>query len=334
MSKRIKQITAENFAVAVDYACTLNKKMHANVLAKKIVLPLGSFVFALHSIVMLLGALYMLVQDNVSRVIAFHSIKFIINYWNGIWNFCQNVSELIYVQVILMVLYLFLVPFAISSIAAIIIFYIAKGKELVIKGDTAKKAKQLHEYLDKAPRTYFEAFDGSPVLWRRTSGIISGILIIIFMFYYYGCILNQSNDFLSAFSVLFQSNENSEDIIVCIIFGGLFYVPYAILHYIFTLMLQPYCDSYNKWKKLIDKVEHYWLSVDKEECKRREEAASREDYDGWKYKSLEKTQYYKDKSDEYYAKYMGIPYETDEDKAKRLVSEVEDELSGGGWGNY
>ena len=154
------------------------------------------------------------------------------------------------------------------------------------------------------------------------------------MFYYYGCILNQSNDFLSAFSGLFQSNENADDIIVCIFFGGLFYVLYVILHYIFTLMLQPYCDSYNEWKKFTDKVDLYWLSIDKDECNRRKEAASREHYDGWKYKSLKKTKYYKDKKDEYYAKYMGLPYETDEDKAKRLVREVEDELSGGGWGDY
>lgn len=31
---------------------------------------------------------------------------------------------------------------------------------------------------------------------------------------------------------------------------------------------------------------------------------------------------------------MGFPYETDEDKAKKLVRDVEDDLSGGGWGDY
>ena len=330
----VKKISEENFSTAVDHAYTLNKRMRFNVLALKIVLPLGSIVFALHAIIMLLGALYTLVQDDAARVIAFNSIEFIINYWKGVWVVCQSVSELVYVQVILMILYLFFVPFVISSIAAIIIYCTAKVKALVVEGNTAKKARQLHDYLDNAPQTYFEAFDGSPVLWRRISGIISGILVIGFMFYYYGCIRNQSNDFLSALSVLFKSNKYAEDIVLCIIFGGLFYVLYAILHYIFTLMLQPYCDSYKKWKKFTDEAERYWLSVDKAECKRREEEVSRGHYDGWKYRNLEKTQYYKDKKEEYYAKYMGFPYETDEDKAKKLVRDVEDDLSGGGWGDY
>lgn len=334
MSNRIKQITAENFPEAVDYACALNKKMCANVLAKKIVLPLGSVLFALHSMILFLGALGVSVYDNPERLIAFNALPFIQKYWNGVWEIFSNFTELLYVKIILMVVFLFLVPFVISSIAAIIISCTTKGKKPVIEGNTAQRAKQLYTYLDEAPQTYFEAFDGKPVLWRRICGIVSGLCIIVFMLYFYGSIINQNNDFLSAFSVLFQSNKYADDIVISIFCGVLFYVPYAILHYMFTVIIQPYCDSYNKWKKIIDKVERYWLSVDKDEYKRREEEASRKHYNGWKYRNLEKTQYYKDKKEEYYAKYMGFPYETDEDKAKKLVRDVEEDLSGGGWGDY
>ena len=99
-----------------------------------------------------------------------------------------------------MVVFLFLVPFVISSIAAIIIFCTTKGEKLVIESNTAKKAKRLYTYLDNAPKTYFEAFDGEPVLWRRICGIVSGLGVIVFMLYFYGSIANQNNDFLSAFS--------------------------------------------------------------------------------------------------------------------------------------
>jgi len=334
MSKRTKEITVENFSAAIDYAYDLNKKMNTNVLALKIVLPLGSVLFALHSTILFLGALGVSVYDNPERLIAFNALPFIQKYWNGVWEIFSNFTELLYIKIILMVVFLFLVPFVISSIAVIIISCMTKGKKPVISGNTAQRAKQLYTYLDEAPKTYFEAFDGKPVLWRRICGIISGLCIIVFMLYFYGSIVNQNNDFLSAFSILFQSNKYADDIVISIFCGVLFYVPYAILHYMFTIMIQPYCDSYNKWKKFTDEVERYWLSVDKDECKRREEEASREHYDGWKYRNLEKTQYYKDKKEEYYAKYMGFPYETDEDKAKKLVRDVEDDLSSGGWGDY
>ncbi len=334
MSKRTKEITTENFSEAIDYAYTINKKMTANLLSFKIILPLGSILFALHSMLLCLGALSISVYDKPDRLIAFNALPFIQKYWNGVWDFFSSFTDLLYLKIILMVVFLFFVPFVISSVAAIIIFYTTKGKKPVIEGNTAKKAKELYTYLKNAPRTYFEAFDGKPVVWRRVCGIVSGIGVMIFMFYFYGAIITQNSNFLSALLALSQSNKHGDEIILSIICGGLFYVLFVILHYVFTKMIQPYCDSYYKWQKFKDKVEAYWLSVDKEECKRREEEASREKYDGWKYKNLTKTQYYKDKKEEYYAKYMGYPYESDEDKAKKLVIEVEEDLSGGGWGDY
>ncbi len=228
MSKRTKEITVENFSAAIDYAYDLNKKMNTNVLALKIVLPLGSVLFALHSTIFFLGALGVSVYDNPERLIAFNALPFIQKYWNGVWEIFSNFTELLYIKIILMVVFLFLVPFVISSIAVIIISCMTKGKKPVISGNTAQRAKQLYTYLDEAPKTYFEAFDGKPVLWRRICGIISGLCIIVFMLYFYGSIVNQNNDFLSAFSILFQSNKYADDIVISIFCGVLFYVPYAI----------------------------------------------------------------------------------------------------------
>ena len=277
MSKRIKEITTENFSAAVDYAYRLNKKLHANVLATKIVLPLGTIVFALHALVLFLGAIYTLVQNNDARIIAFNNFGFIVSYWTGIWGICQSLSDLVYIQIILMVLFLFMVPFVISSIAAIIISCATKGKSPAIEGNTAQKAKQLYKYLYDSPRTYFEAFDGKPVDLRRITGIVSGILVIVFMLYFSGVSFSQSTDYASAFSVLFQSGQHSDTIILCLFCGVLFYVPYTALHYIFTKMIQPYCDSYMQWHKYSEEAERYWLSVDKDEQKERELKKLREE---------------------------------------------------------
>ena len=269
MSKKIKNITAENFSEAVDYAYTLNKKMTANVLAKKILIPLGSIVFALNALLLFMGTIYAFIPNEAARTIVFDKFKFVASYWDSIWGMCCNISDLVYIQVALMVLYLFIVPFVICSIIAIIISYTAKGTESEFKGNDAQKAKKLYDYLDNCPRTYFEAFDGTPVLWRRTTGIVSGILVIVFMIYYYGCGITQSTDFAAAFSAMFQPGNPSDPILICIFSGLLFYVPYAVLHYLFTLLIQPYCDSYNKWSKFLDEAEYYWLSVDNVERKKR-----------------------------------------------------------------
>lgn len=49
---------------------------------------------------------------------------------------------------------------------------------------------------------------------------------------------------------------------------------------------------------------------------------------------VENTVYYQRKFDEYYAQYMGLDYETEEERAKRIVREVEEDLSGRGYGDY
>lgn len=133
--------------------------MSANVLALKILLPLGSILFALHSMILFLGALGISVCNNPERQIAFNALPFIQKYWNGIWGIFSNFTDLLYVKIILMVVFLFLVPFVVSSIAAIIIYSKTRVKKPVIEGNTAQQAKRLYTYLDGAPQTYFEAFD-------------------------------------------------------------------------------------------------------------------------------------------------------------------------------
>lgn len=150
------------------------------------------------------------------------------------------------------------------------------------------------------------------------------------MLYYHGAILTQNSDFGAALSVLFQSSKHSEDILNSVGFGFIFYLLYCVLHYVFTLLIQPYCDGYKKWKTTIDAAECYWLSVDSNARKKRQEDATKDSYDGWKYKNLGKSLLYKAKFDENYAHYMGQPYETDAQKAEKLVREVEEALSGSG----
>ncbi len=334
MIKRVKTITEENFSDAVDYAYVLNKKMHFNVLSEKIVLPFGSILLTLYTTTLFLVSIYLMAQNNPERLTAFNALPFVPEFWDGIWGTLGNITDLLYVKIIIIIASLIIVPFIFSSIVALIVFCLTKPNKPEAEESTAKEAKKLYHYLNDAPQTYYAVLEGAPVLWRRICGIVSGIGCMVFSLYFYGSFMNQTNDFGAAVSALLQSDKNTEEIVICLFMGVGYYFIYAVLHIVLSCMLQPYCDSHRECKKFTDEAEKYWLSIDKEEREKREKEASREHYDGWKYKNLEKTQYYKDKSEEYYANYMGLSYETDEDKAKRLVRDVEDDLSGGGWGNY
>ena len=116
----------------------------------------------------------------------------------------------------------------------------------------------------------------------------------------------------------------------------LVYILYWRMHFVLTLLIKGFYTAPKDRANFLAEAKRYWLSVDPEERLRvyKEEEAKKYSYDGWKYKNLEKTAYYKEKFNEHYATYMGYPPKDEDADIKKLVSDVEDDLSGGGWGNY
>ncbi len=334
MLKKNTSITDENFCEAVNVACAWNRRLRCKFYTRKIILPFGSIVFTLCATILFLGVLYTAVYNDPQRSIAFDVLPFIQKSWDAVWGMMGNLTELLHVKIMLMILLLVLAPFVFCSIANFLLSCVINVKKPVIQGNTAQQAKQLYVYLKNTAETYSGTHYETSGLWRRICGIVSGLCIIVFVLYQEGSAINQNSNFAAALSVLFQSEEHTETILICGSFGVIFYAMYAVLHTVFILLIRPYCDSRSKGEKLLDEAERYWVSVDDGERKRREEEATHEPYDGWKYSSIGKSLYYKEKAKEYYAQYTGQPYESDEDQAKRLVRDVEDDLSGGGWGNY
>lgn len=151
MSKRIKQITAENFNQAVDYAHTLNKKLATFVPARKILIPTLGIVFALHTAALIIGAMLTLIPNNTTITALAGKLSFISGYWNAVFGLFSGFSDLIYIPIILMVLYAFFVPFAVCSIEAIIISRRVDFKKPEMKGNLQNQAKLLFKYLDNPP---------------------------------------------------------------------------------------------------------------------------------------------------------------------------------------
>ena len=122
-------------------------------------------------------------------------------------------------------------------------------------------------------------------------------------------------------------------VVIVILEVILIYILYSRLHSVLAFFMKRYYNCHKEWEGFKREADRYWLSVDSSEKQKRDEAKNTA-YDGWKYKSLENTLYYKEKYNEYYAKYMGQSYESSEDEAARIAREVHDDMSGGNWGDY
>ncbi|MBR5502571.1 MAG: hypothetical protein IKV55_06020, partial [Oscillospiraceae bacterium] len=149
MLKRITKISAQNFSEAVDYANALNKKRIVTIRVRKLLLPLGSFMFALHALLLSLGVLYALASET--ELVAFEAVGFIPGYWNGVTGLLDGITNLGYLHALLMMLYLYFVPFVVCSVAALVIARTTKATPLTVTGSTAERAKQLCLFCGKIP---------------------------------------------------------------------------------------------------------------------------------------------------------------------------------------
>lgn len=264
MSKKIKEITTENFSEAVDYAYSLNRKLTAFIPTQNILVPLGSILFSLHITILALGLIYALVPHPATTAL-FDAIPFIDNYWNAVFGMVCNISNLLYIQIILMVVYLFLVPFAICSITAIIIFLRTKGQTPSFKGGAAKQAKQLHSYLENAP-LHKKWSEDVHRPWRIGTSLVASCCVVAFFVCFLLTRLKLEGSGISSL----DGDKKTTFIISFLAIGALYFFVHYQLNYIFVATIKQYFISLKAWKKFTAEAERYWVSVDSEERKRRE----------------------------------------------------------------
>jgi len=217
----------------------------------------------------------------------------------------------------------YLLPIVVCAIVRLVISIFIKGKKPMLEGNAVQKAKQLCSFVAQAPLHKKDSSDAQKN-WCRITGIpVIACFAAIVAYMLFSATLP---DDVESWAYIVLA-------VIIIVEAILVYFCYSRLYFLLTVFIKPYYDRRKEWEKLKDETERYWLSIDPDEQKKRDESSPKS-YDGWKYRNLENTLYYKEKFNEYYAQYMGQPYETDADRAKRQVREIEDELSGGGWGDY
>lgn len=323
--KKIPKISKENFSATINYAYLLNRKMTANISLQNIILPIGSILFAINTFICLLGIAQIIVADNNGNIPFIVKFDFLSDFIESVWNRFGITSEHLILKCIIFFLLLYLIPIIVCGVVRFIVSFFIKEQSPKPKlvGTYAQQAKQLYEYVEKCPFHKISTYSAETI-WCRISGIpvLIGFAAIVTHALYANQKVNNSDIWSHIFLL-----------VIIILEVILLYLLYTRLYLLLTFFIKPFYDSRKEWETFKKEAENYWVSIDKHEnIKRTKE--KKESYDGWKYKRLEKTLYYKDKFDEHYAKYMGQPYETDAEKAERQVKEIEEELSGGGWGDY
>lgn len=326
MAKEITKISKENFSAAVDYAYTLNKKMDVIRWAQSILLPLGSLLFAAHCLIFALGLTYAATEENNAHLAIFDTLRFIPDYCHSLWAQFGKITDLPFLKVAMFFVLLYLVPVAACGIVSLFLPIFAKGQAPEIDGTAPKMAKQLYRYVEQGPFPKKDS-DDARSLWCAISGIstIAIITVIIAHSLFTNMEIN-------------HSNYGSAILMAVIVLLGfvLVYIVYWRMHFVLTLLIKGFYTAPKDREAFLAELKRYWLSIDSGERLRvyKEEERKKSSYDGWKYKNLGKTNHYKEKFNEHYATYMGYPPKNDDDDVTRLVKDVEEDLSGGGWGNY
>lgn len=323
MAKMITDISKDNFPTAVKYACSLNRKMTANIHAQNLVLPLGSMLFALHAFILLLGVAHAIATEKGGSVPFLDTFPIFPQYCTNLWLLFGRITDQVFLRVIMFFALLYLVPIVVCGIVRLALSIYIKGETPTLEGTVPKQAKQLYRYVEQGPFHTKDPQDAQ-IIWCRICGIpvILGFTAVVAHALYGGLAVNNHSFWLH---IAFFA--------IVILEAALCYILYARLYFLLIVFIRPYYNSRKTWETFKSEVDRYWLSVDPEE-KRNRKKASNESYDGWKYRNLGTSSYSKEKFKEYYANYMGYPYESDADRAKKLVREVEEDMSGGGWGDY
>ena len=323
--KKITTISKETFPNAVRYAHALNKKMAANALAQYIVLPLGSMLFALHALILLFGLALVVVAENNGSLPILDKFPFIASYCNWLWEQLGAITDVMFLKIVMIFALLYLIPVVVCGVIRLILSIFISGQKPTIDGTIAQQGKQLYKYVEQGPLPKNGSYDVQ-VIWSRISGMsVIACFIAVVCYSLYTAFV--SEDTAVWIYVVLGVTAVLEFIMI--------YILYAQMHCLLSAFMKPLYTCEKEWKSFKNEADRYWLSVDRDEkLKRIREEEREKSYDGWKYRSIEKTSYYKEKFNEHYARYMGQPYPSPDDDITRLVKDVEEDLSGGGWGDY
>ena len=320
MQKPNTPITKANFPSALRYAYRLNRKMRASILGQRIVLPLGSILFALSLFLLLLATVYAVAADKGGKLAIFERFPFVPEYITRIWALMDPITGNAYIKILILFGLLYLIPIVVCGGVRLVLPLFVKGQKPQLQGNDTQKAEQLCRYIEQGPFPKKD-IQSTAWLWCKITGISAIVTLSVIVAQALFASLVSHQTVYWAYAVL------GGIILLEII---LLYITYAQLYFLLAHAIRPFCSADKEWKIFLREAEQYWYSLDPTARKSRETGS----YDGWKFKNLGTSLYYQEKRKEHYARIMGLPYESDADRAAKIVRDTEEDLSGSGKYNY
>lgn len=260
MSKKFYPITQANFDEASKHIQGILAHNSKKNLMAKIIIPVSSVLFVFLSLLMTYGLLYQL--SSPEEMFIFNAFPKITALWNKISGLFIKPENAWYISVLLGLVILYVIPFALSLIISIICsIAFASKKEEPLSGTKAQQAKELHQIATKA-YGYHRAtdFDSVPTI-GSTCYVVAIAALLIYAFWKLGFFTSLTGRIFSmAFGML-----------ACLL----------VLFFIYKLLVRisvAINSLFIKTTACYDATtatDTYWLSVDPEEKKRREEEAAR-----------------------------------------------------------
>lgn len=268
MSKAITKITQSNFSDAVKYAYAYKRKRTVANYTRKVILPLGSLLFVIHALFITVGGISAIMDEG--ELAAIENLSFITGYWDKVLEMFRGITPLWYLHIPMMLVYLFLVPFAVCSVLALAVALLTRVPQLTVSGAHHEQAKQLHQYVENLP-TSFRDDEDAHKLWRRITGVTYLLGIVAFVVYFV-IAMTKSGDEATDNTMLYMLVEGIVGILIAF---ALLYVAYTLLHRLFTLIIRPYYIADDQSNKLASVARSYWVSVDPEEQRKAKERAKK-----------------------------------------------------------
>lgn len=252
MAKFPSVVNSSNFTQALSFVDSLEISFKRKNLIKKIVRPISSLLFCFLSFLVIYGAF--LSFSSPEDMAVFIKLGFITDMWD-FYSGIFAVSELApYIAWPILVVATYVIPLVFSAIITILVTLFVRNGNQQPAGDTeATKAKDLYLRAEKLYSKSSNYEDGDD---RRIFKIIFVVCLAAFLIY--GLII------LKLMNVGVIIGMVVSMVLVYFIFGLLFLLFYTINRQFYKKPFILYCKN---------RLDEYWLSVDPEEKKRREEEA-------------------------------------------------------------
>ncbi len=260
MKGYVAPITEENFQDASDYVLNLYRKNLGKSRAFNVVVPISTVLFMFMSLIFTYGAIYCISTADDAAV--FEKFKPITAIWQFFADILMQEGVAWYINIIIFVVALLLIPMIISAVLSVILRTTAKMPEISLDAvSTKEKARALYETVSRKNKTLISDEE-------LLSMFCAGVYIALMLAF-------------TIYSIILTSDSLQAEDLIGLVIGMLVVFAIAFFVYEYLFMLAFFINTCLCTPKSFityeNDVYEFLCSIDPEEAKRNEEKKKQEE---------------------------------------------------------